>query len=40
LQAGQTVVEEAVTPQTDGMAVTVQRLGDLAVGRLVRLRCL
>jgi hypothetical protein len=35
LQARETVIEKAVAPQSDGMAITVQRGGDLAVGRLV-----
>jgi len=40
LQAGVTVVEEAVTPQAHGMAVALQLGSDLTIGWLVGLRCL
>jgi hypothetical protein len=38
LQASETVVEEAIAPQSDRMAIAVQLGSDLTVGRLVRLR--
>src|SRR3954452_18020379 len=37
LKSIQTMIEEALTPQTDGMAGTVQFGGGLLVGRVVRL---
>ena len=35
LQAGEAVLDKAVPPEADGMAVTVQLAGNLNVGRVV-----
>jgi hypothetical protein len=36
LQSGEAVFGEALAPQADGMAIAVQSVGDVLVGRAVR----